>query len=41
MSTKDIKYDFGFISFTRKCTYLGSVISYDFDDFSDINLRIK
>ena len=41
MSTKDIEDDFGFISFTREFTYLGSVISYDLDDFSDISLRIK
>ena len=41
MSTKDIKGDFGFITFTREFTYLGSVISYDLDDFSDISLRIK
>ena len=40
-STKDIKDDFGFITFTRKFTYLGSMISYDLDDFSDVILRIK
>ena len=28
MSTKDIKDDFGFISFTREFTYLRSMISY-------------
>ena len=41
MCTKYIKDNFGFIWFTREFTYLGSVISYDLDDFSDISLRIK
>ena len=41
MSTKEIKDDFGFITFTREFTYLGSVISYDLDAFSDISVRIK
>ena len=41
MSTIDIKDDFGFITFTREFTYLGSMVSYDLDDFSDISLRIK
>ena len=41
MSIKDIKADFGFIVFIRKFKYLGSVISYNLDDYSDISLRIK
>ena len=41
MSTIDIKDDFGFITFTREFTYLGSMFSYNLDDFSDIILRIK
>ena len=41
MSTKDIKDDFGFITFTREFKYLRSVITYDLDDYSDISLRIK
>ena len=41
MSTKDIKDDFGFITFSREFTYLGYVISYDLDAYSDISLRIK
>ena len=41
MSTKDIKDDFGFITFTRVFKYLGSMISYELDDYSDISLRIK
>ena len=41
MSTKDIKDNFGFITFTRVFKYLGSMISYELDDYSDISLRIK
>ena len=41
MSTKDIKDDFGFITFTREFKYLRSMITYDLDDYSDISLRIK
>ena len=41
MSTKDIKDYFDFITFIREFTYLGSMVSYDLDDFSDISLRIK
>ena len=40
-STNDIIDDFGFTTFTTEFKYLGSVISYDFDDYSDISLRIK
>ena len=41
MSTKDIKDDFGFITFTRVFKYFGYMITYDLDDYSDISLRIK
>ena len=41
MSTKDIKDYFDFITFIREFTYLGSMVSYDLDDFSDVILRIK
>ena len=41
MSTKDIIEDFVFITYTKEFTYLGSVISSDLDDYSDISLRIK
>jgi len=41
MSIKDIKDDFGFITFTRVFKYLGSMISYDLYAYSDISLRIK
>ena len=34
--TKDIIGDFGFISFTKNCTYLGSIVSYDLNDYADI-----
>ena len=40
-STKDIIDDFGFITLTREFKYLGSIISYNVDDYSDISLRIK
>ena len=39
--TKDIVNDFGFISFTKSFKYLGSWISYDFDDRYNIESRIK
>ena len=39
--TKDIICDFGFISFTKNFTYLGSIVSYDLDDYTDITSRIK
>ena len=32
---------FGFISFTIAFTYLGSIVSYDLDDYADITSRIK
>ena len=32
MCTKEIIDDFGFITFTKEFKYLGSVISYEFDD---------
>ena len=41
MCTKEIIDDFGFITFTKEFKYLGSVISYDLDEYSDISLRIK
>ena len=41
MYTKNIIGDFGFISFTEKIKYLGSVVSYDLDDYVDISFRIK
>ena len=41
MSTKDIKDDFGFITFIRVFKYFESMISYKLDDYSDISLRIK
>ena len=40
-STKYIIDDFGFITLTREFKYLGSIISYNVDDYSDISLRIK
>ena len=39
--TEDIIGDFGFISFTKFFTYLGSIVSYDLDDYADITSRIK
>ena len=41
MYTKNIIGDFGFISFTKEFKYLGSVVSYDLDDYADISFRIK
>ena len=39
--TDDIIGDFGFISFTKEFTYLGSIVSYDLDDYADVTSRIK
>ena len=39
--TEDVIGDFGFISFTKIFTYLGSIVSYDLDDYADITSRIK
>ena len=39
--TEDIIGDFSYISFTKSFTYLGSIVSYDLDDYADITSRIK
>ena len=39
--TEDIIGDFGFISFTKEFTYLGSILSYDLDYYVDITSGIK
>ena len=39
--TEDIIGDFGFISFTKKITYLDSILSYDLDYYVDITSRIE
>ena len=39
--TKKIIGYFGFISFTKEFKYLGSVVSFDRDDYADISFRIK
>ena len=41
MYTKKVIGDFGFISFTKEFKYLESIVSYDFDDYTDISFRIK
>ena len=41
MNTKNIIGDFGFIPFTKEFKYLGSIVSSDLDDYTDISFRIK
>ena len=38
--TKNKIVDFGFILFTKEFKYLGSVVSYDLDNYADIIFRI-
>ena len=38
--TGNVINDFGFITIPKESKYLGSMISYNLDDYFDINLRI-